>query len=124
VPRSASTSNEPPARAPELLADLRTEAAARGGIVLVNADQLRLVHLATLIYLDDEPTIAFHAVSLDRPAGLARLRALAALNPTALVVDVQLAEAYNLQGRLPELSGPTPYGGSSAEPRFLVFWLE
>ncbi|MFQ3660798.1 MAG: glycosyltransferase family 39 protein, partial [Chloroflexaceae bacterium] len=69
-----------------LLADLRAAATAHGRLTLVNHNQPRLVHLATVLYLRDIPAIRLVEEDLTHPDAPARLANLARVEPTLLVV--------------------------------------
>ena len=106
---------------PVLLADLRAESAARGGITLVNHSQTRLVNLAPQIYLADAPEIAQRSLDLAAPDAPAALQALARSGPTYVLVDAQVAEGYGLDTRFPGLQLAHAYAHPSGTMRFLLF---
>jgi len=106
---------------PTLFADLRTEAATRGGITLVNHTQPRLVNMAAQIYLDDVPELTQHQLNLAAADAPAVLQALARLGPTFVLVDTDVALAYGLEKRFPGLRLWQSYGQPGRPSRFLLF---
>lgn len=104
-----------------LLADLRAEAAARGGLILVNIDQPRLVNLAAQLYLHNTPGIRFVDVDLTHRSAAPRLEALASFDPTLLLTDAEVARAYALDSRLPALQLHHRYHHPGGTMEFLVY---
>jgi hypothetical protein len=82
---------------------LKRIAIEQGGIILVNHNQPRLVHLAPLIYLRDDPLLRFEQIDLREGAAQAWLRQRAGQRPTYLLFDDQEIQALDLPHRLPEL---------------------
>ncbi|HEY3230827.1 MAG TPA: glycosyltransferase family 39 protein [Roseiflexaceae bacterium] len=88
---------------PEMLDLLKRIAIEQGGIILINHNQPRLVHLAPLIYLRDDPRLRFEQIDLREGAAQAWLRQRAGQRPTYLLFDDQEIQALDLPHRLPEL---------------------
>ncbi|MCX7790022.1 MAG: glycosyltransferase family 39 protein [Chloroflexaceae bacterium] len=107
-----------------LLADVRATATAYGRLTLVNHNQPRLVHLATLLYLGDVPAIRLAEVDLSAPDAPARLADLARKEPLLLVVDQQEADVFALNQRFPRLRLLQRYPHPGGEMAFLLFEQE
>lgn len=104
-----------------LLADVRAMATAYGGLTLVNHNQPRLVHLATLLYLGDVPAIRLAEVDLSQPDAPARLADLVRKEPVLLVVDQQEADVFALNERFPRLQLLQRYPHPGGRMAFLLF---
>jgi len=104
-----------------MLADVRAAAAAHGRLTLVNHNQPRLVHLATLLYLGDTPAIRLTEVDLSAPDAPARLADLARNEAIVLVVDQQEVEGFALPERFPRLHLLRRYPHPGGAMAFLLF---
>lgn len=107
-----------------LLGDIRAIATAYSRVTLVNHNQPRLVHLATLLYLGDEPAVRLAEVDLSAPDAPARLAELARKEPVLLVVDQQEADIFALNERFPHLRLLQRYPHPGGRMAFLLFEQE
>ncbi|MGQ9926412.1 MAG: hypothetical protein ACUVS4_06030 [Chloroflexaceae bacterium] len=104
-----------------ILADIRATAAAHGHLTLVNHNQPRLVHLATLLYLRDTPTIRLTEEDLSTPDAPAHLADLARNEALLLAVDEQEVEVFALRERFPRLQLLRRYSHPNGAMAFLLF---
>ncbi|GEM_PF-928079 len=104
-----------------LLADLRVAAMANGRLTVVNHNQPRLVHLATVLYLRDIPAIRLVEEDLTHPDAPERLANLARVEPTLLVVDQQEVDVFALRERFPRLRLVQRYPHPQGNMAFLLF---
>ncbi len=104
-----------------LLADLRAAAMASGRLTVVNHNQPRLVHLATVLYLRDVPAIRLVEEDLTHPDAPERLANLARVEPTLLVVDQQEVDVFALRERFPRLRLVQRYPHPQGNMAFLLF---
>ncbi|MGB9632014.1 MAG: hypothetical protein ACPL8I_01675, partial [Chloroflexaceae bacterium] len=107
-----------------LLADVRATATAYGGLTLVNHNQPRLVHLATLLYLGDVPAIRLAEEDLSQTDAPARLADLARNEPVLLMVDQQETDVFALNERFPRLRLLQRYPHPGGRMAFLLFEQE
>ncbi len=105
---------------PELIGAVRQRARADGPITLALHDQSRLTSLAGQIWLRDDPAIQIVSIDLLGEGAPQQLRELAARRPTYLLVDDQVATAYDLGARFP---GLTPVSEAENPGGMMRFWL-
>ncbi|MGQ9826794.1 MAG: ArnT family glycosyltransferase [Roseiflexus sp.] len=87
----------------EIVHQLRLEAERSGSIVLVSPLQLRLIHFAPKIYLDDDPRITFIDIDMLATDARQHLGDLAAQRPLYIALDAEEVRAFDIEQRFPEL---------------------
>ncbi|HJZ45546.1 MAG TPA: glycosyltransferase family 39 protein [Roseiflexaceae bacterium] len=88
---------------PEILDTLRRMAVEQNGILLVNHYQPRLIHLAPEIYLSNDPLVVQQSLNLQLREAPAMLRQMAVLRPAYLLLDEEEQQAFDLEGRVPNI---------------------
>lgn len=87
----------------EIVHQLRLEAERSGSIMLVSPLQLRLIHFAPKIYLDDDPRITFIDIDMLATDARQHLGDLAAQRPLYIALDAEEVAAFDIEQRFPEL---------------------
>jgi hypothetical protein len=86
---------------PEMMDSIRAEAAAEGQITLVNHRRGRLIHMASNLYLNDDPRMTLREVDLTQPQAVTTIAELAATGPTYLLLDGEEYELLTIAERFP-----------------------
>ncbi|MEN9937029.1 MAG: hypothetical protein RLZZ387_3608, partial [Chloroflexota bacterium] len=94
-----------------------------GGVVVANHDQPRLLHLATVLYLREDPSVRLVSVDLTQPDAAEQLRAAAQGRPLLVPLDEQEQQAFDVERRLPELAVRRVVESPGGTMRFYLYEL-
>lgn len=106
---------------PEIMAALEAEARRSNGIVLAVKQRVRLINVAPLIYLRDNPGITIEMIDLSDEAAPQRLNEIATQRPVYLLLDQDELHSYAFEQRFPHMRLVRSYANPVSAMHFYLY---